>query len=200
MQWLAGRPVLAGCSVVTSLPDATELPGVGQDAWRAWFIDAAALCLSRTPDDGATLFYQSDVKRSGHWVDKAYLVQRAAEQQARPLLFHKIICRRPAGTITHGRAAYGHLLCFSRGLREDLSRCTADVLPDAGHMTWVRAIGLNACRVACRWVLEHSQTRTIVDPFCGLGTVLAVANELGLDAIGVELNKKRAGKARTLVL
>jgi hypothetical protein len=200
LQWLAEQKVLEGCSFVTSLPDASELPGLGQDAWRRWFIDAAALVFSRTPDDGAAIFYQSDVKRAGAWVDKAYLVQRAAEEAGATLLFHKIVCRRPAGSVTFGRAAYGHLLAFSRGLRQDLARSTADVLPDAGAMTWVRAIGLEACRVACRWVLAETQARTIVDPFCGVGTVLAVANELGMDAVGVELNRKRAAKARTLVL
>ena len=67
-------------------------------------------------------------------------------------------------------------------------------------MTWVRAIGLEACRVAVRWISTHTRTHTVVDPFCGLGTALAVANELGLDAIGVELNRKRAAKARSLTL
>ena len=198
--WLRDGPVLQGASVVTSLPDASELAGVSHDEWRKWFQDAAALIFSRTPDDGAALFYQSDVKRAGTWVDKAYLVQRAAEEQGAALLFHKIVCRVPAGTITMGRAGYGHLLCFSRGLRQDLSRSTPDVLAQAGEMTWVRAIGLDACRLACRWVAKETATRTIVDPFCGVGTVLAVANECGLDAVGVELNKKRAKKARGLVL
>jgi hypothetical protein len=62
------------------------------------------------------------------------------------------------------------------------------------------ALGSVACREACRWVLENTATRTVVDPFCGVGTVLAVANELGMDAVGVELNKKRARKARSLTL
>ncbi|GAC1340658.1 MAG: hypothetical protein NVSMB23_11250 [Myxococcales bacterium] len=200
LPWLAVQPVLAGCSVVTSLPDASELPGVSFEAWRAWFTEAAALVFARTPPDGAAIFYQTDVKRAGTWVDKAYLVQRAAEEAGSALLFHKIACRAPPGPPGSGRAAYAHLLCFSRGLREALGRATADVLPDAGAMTWVRAIGLSACREACRWVLENAATRTVVDPFCGVGTVLAAANELGLDAVGVELNKKRARKARTLVL
>lgn len=200
IEWLRAQPVLQGCSVVTSLPDASELPGVSHDAWRAWFSQAAALVLDRTPDDGVALFYQTDVKRGGGWVDKGYLVQRAAEDRGAALLFHKVVCRKPPGTTTFGRAGYAHLLAFSRGLRPDLSRATPDVIADGGEMTWVRAIGLDACRLACAWVRDQTPTRTIVDPFCGVGTVLAVANQLGLDAVGVELNKKRARKARTLTL
>lgn len=201
LEWLGALPgPLSGCSLFTSLPDATELPGIGQAAWRDWFVRAARLVLQRTPGEGAAIFYQSDVKRGGRWVDKAYLVQKAAEQEDAALLFHKIVCRRPAGTITYGRAAYGHLLCFSRGVQADPARATADVLADAGAMTWVRAVGLEACRVACRFVLEQTATRTVVDPFCGVGTALAVANAMGMDAIGVELNQKRARKARGLQL
>jgi len=40
----------------------------------------------------------------------------------------------------------------------------------------------------------------ILDPFCGVGTVLAVANRLGLDAVGVEKNRKRAEDARALTV
>jgi len=43
-------------------------------------------------------------------------------------------------------------------------------------------------------------SNTIVDPFCGEGMVLAVANAFGFDAIGVERNRKRAEKARRLKL
>ena len=51
---------------------------------------------------------------------------------------------------------------------------------------------------ACRFVLAQTGTRTVVDPFCGHGTVLAVANELGLGAIGVEIGRKRAKQAQRL--
>lgn len=59
-------------------------------------------------------------------------------------------------------------------------------------------MGVEACLTACRFVLENTSTRTLVNPFCGHGTVLAVANHLGLDAVGVELSRKRAKKARAL--
>ena len=39
---------------------------------------------------------------------------------------------------------------------------------------------------------------TVVDPFCGTGSVLAAANAIGLEAIGVELSRRRAARARKL--
>ena len=59
-------------------------------------------------------------------------------------------------------------------------------------------MGVNACLLACRFIMENTKTRTVVDPFCGHGTVLSVANQLGLDAIGIELGRKRAERARVL--
>jgi tRNA G10 N-methylase Trm11 len=37
-----------------------------------------------------------------------------------------------------------------------------------------------------------------VDPFCGFGTVLAVANALGLDAVGVAIAARMCRQAREL--
>ncbi len=61
-------------------------------------------------------------------------------------------------------------------------------------------MGTRACQAACRFVLDSTAARRVVDPFCGRGTVLAVANELGLDALGVELSAKRCRAARNLSL
>ena len=61
-----------------------------------------------------------------------------------------------------------------------------------------KSMGVNACVEACRFVLEHTATRTIVDPFCGAGTVLAVANAMGMDAVGVDLSTRQVRKARAL--
>ena len=77
---------------------------------------------------------------------------------------------------------------------------TADVLPELGAMTWARAMGLAATRAAVGWLRDRAGATCIVDPFCGVGTALAVANAHGLHAIGVERNAGRAAKARVLVL
>ena len=109
LPWLERNTPLLGCSVITSLPDVSGFAGLGLPEWRGWFIAAAGLTLSATPDDGVTIFYQTDIKRDGSWVDKSYLCHRAAEQQGASLLWHKIACRKPAGQVNLGRPAYSHL-------------------------------------------------------------------------------------------
>jgi hypothetical protein len=200
LAWLEQRPRLASCSFITSLPDVSGLPGSSLEAWQRWFVAAAELTLAATPDEGVTIFYQTDIKREGVWVDKAQLCHGAAQAQSAALLWHRIVCRRPAGQPNFGRPAYSHLLCYSRAVRDRASPPYPDVLPSTGEMTWAQAMGVAACQLACEYVLSHTATRTVVDPFCGWGSVLAVANRLGLDAVGVELNRKRAQKARQLQL
>jgi len=196
--WLSKASLQEGCSFITSLPDVSELGNKNLSDWKRWFRETAARILTLTPPEGVAIFFQTDVKKDGVWIDKGYLVSRGAEDAGADLLWHKVVCRAPPGLATFGRPAYAHLLCFSRGLRADVSRSTPDVLPALGEMTWARAMGAEACVAACRFVREQTTTATIIDPFCGQGSVLAVANTLGLDALGVELSAKRAERARRL--
>ncbi len=197
--WMAENPAPLQASVVTSLPDVSEMPNLGFDAWRAWFVEAARVVMRWVPREGAAIFFQSDIRYRGAWVDKAYLVLRAAETEGAGVLWHKIVCRLPPGTVSQGRASYSHMLCVSRTFRPP-KHPGPDVLDAAGAMTWSKAMGVEACRVACQFLLDHTPTRVVVDPFCGHGTVLAVANALGLDAIGVEIAAKRCRTARRLVV
>ena len=198
--WLREQPRFEGCAFVTSLPDTSELPALSLQDWKRWFVDAAALVMQRCPPDSVAIFFQTDIKPDGTWLDKGWLCHQAAERVGLTLLWHKIACRKPPGTITFGRPAYSHLLCYSKDLRVDLGRSSPDVLADMGATVWTRGMGLQACRLACRFVKEQTRCRTVVDPFCGKGTVLAAANELGLDAVGVELAKKRARQAKALTV
>jgi hypothetical protein len=187
-------------AVVTSLPDASELPALGADGWRAWFVDTVELACRAVADDGVAVFYQTDVKRDGRWVDKGFLVGLGAERAGSALLWHKVVCRVPPGIVTFGRPSWAHLQCASAGLRLPPGASTADVLPEPGAMTWARAMPVAACEAVARFLVAHTGCRTVVDPFCGLGTMLAVANAHGLDALGVERSPKRAARARRLEL
>ncbi len=187
-------------AVITSLPDHSELPALGFEGWRDWFVETAALACAAVADASVAIFYQTDVKRDGRWVDKAHLVLTGAERAGSHLLWHKVVCRAPPGVTTFGRPAYAHLLCLSRGLRLPPGRSSPDVLPRLGEMTWARAMGREACEAVARFLVADTGCRTVVDPFCGLGTMLAVANAHGLAAVGVERSPKRAERARHLVL
>jgi hypothetical protein len=195
--WLEGATLGETDAIVTSLPDHSEVPALGFDGWRRWFTDTAALCCARAP---VAVFYQTDVKHEGAWVDKAHLVHSGADRSGSRLLWHKIACRVPPGTTTFGRPAYAHVLCFARGLSLSPGHSTADVFPELGEMTWARAMGVAICHAVARFLVERTAARRVIDPFCGVGTMLAVANAHGLVAVGVELSRRRAARAKTLTI
>lgn len=200
LAWLRAEAAHPGTSVVTSLPDVAEMPEHDFESWRAWFAGAVGAVLRWVPADGVTVFFQTDVLHRGVWVDKSYLVQRAAEASGLSLVWHKIVCRTPPGSVRAGRAGYSHLLCFSSVTRPAFRGALPDVLPEAGEEASQKAMGVLACELACRYLLEATAARTVVDPFCGRGTVLAVANALGLDAIGVDRNGRCCRAARKMTV
>lgn len=198
--WLAERPDQKDSSVLATIPDVSEI-GVSMERWREFFLGAARAALLATPADGLTVFMQTDIKHEGRWVSKAGMVLRVADELEVPLLFHKIVCRRPPGSLMHGRPGYSHILAFSRLARDDRAYPTPDVLPDLGVMPWSHSIGTRAAETAVTAVrrLAPATTRIVV-PFCGIGTILAVANAHGFTVVGIERNRKRAEAARTFEL
>jgi len=200
IEWLRAHPRSLGTSVIASLPDVSEL-GISLERWREFFAEAAALCLDAAADDGLTVFFQTDLKVDGRWISKSSIVLAAAERAEVPLLWHKIVCRREVGGVVHGRPGYSHLLAFSREARDEPGRATPDVLPDLGTMPWSHSMGTRAGKTAIGTIRSLAPTTTrIVVPFCGIGTALAVANDAGYDAVGIERKRKRAELARTLTL
>ena len=200
LAWLAEHPSSDDMAVVTSLPDHSELRELELEEWRSWFVAAARSVIEWTPPESVAIFFQTDVVRHGEWIDKAYLVLRAAEATSARLVWHKVVCREPPGAITYGRPGYSHLLCFTRGARRAPKNAIPDVLAGAGEKPTEKSMGVEACRLACQFLLAETSTRVVVDPFCGSGTLLAVANALGLDAIGVDRSARACSAARRLVV
>ncbi len=199
LAWLAERGVLAATAAVTSLPDVSEV-ALSLPEWRGWFLDAVRRVVDAVPPASGAVFFQSDIKRDGIWVDKGALVLRAAEDAGARILFHKIICRGPPGRLTPGRPGYTHLIAVSRAATCPDELPIPDVITDPGPAPWVRAMGVRAAGHAVRFVRDHLGAETVLDPFCGVGTVLAAANAEGLGAIGVDRSRRRCERARELVL
>ena len=78
------------------------------------------------------------VMRSGHFIMGPEV--KSFEEEAAALVWHKIVCRKPPGTISQGRSTYSHMLCVSLRPRPTPIRPGPDVLADAGYMPWSRAI------------------------------------------------------------
>ncbi|MCF7686988.1 MAG: site-specific DNA-methyltransferase [Cephaloticoccus sp.] len=188
--WMKTRGRIDGACAVTSLPDVSEI-GKTLPVWREWFLGAVRLVVDAVPADSAALFFQSDIKRDGVWIDKGAMVIRAAEDAGAHVLFHKIICRRPPGTLTQGRPGFTHLIAVSRAMQCPATLPIPDVIDDAGRSLWIRATGVRATAHAVRFARDQVGAQLIFDPFCGVGTIPAVANALGLDALGIELARKR---------
>jgi hypothetical protein len=200
LQWLRDHPAQPGCSVLASMPDVTEW-GVTLDVWEERFYEAARLCLLATPPEGITVLFQTDARAEGRWVSKGGLVIRAAAELGIPMLWHKLVLQRPPNTSLHARAGYSHLLAFSRQVRIPGTHASPDVLPDRGRVPWSHSMGTRAVVRALRDIRAFSPaTHTLIQPFCGIGTALAVANQHRFHAIGIELNRRRAEQARTLTM
>jgi hypothetical protein len=148
--------------------------------------------LESTSDNGVAIFYQSDIKHEGVWIDKAFLIQKVADSLGIELLWHKLISRVPAGTITFGRPSYSHIICFSKKLKLDYGKSTADVLPHVGEKMWERGMGVDACVMIAKFLKDQVNSEIVINPFCGMGSFVSVAEAYGLNVIGIEKSSKRA--------
>jgi len=197
--WLQQWRQTPNTSFVCSLPDFSEFNSRNMEEWKFFFIESAKLVLEAASDDCVSIFYQSDIKNQGTWVDKGFLCQKAAESLGHQLLWHKIVCRHEAGRVTYGRPSYSHILCFSKKMKvQNLARSTCDVIPHIGKQTWARGMGIEAALMIAKFVKEETPTRTLVNPFSGEGAMLAAANFYRLDAVGIERSPKRCKKSQRL--
>ena len=63
---------------------------------REWFIDSARSVLAWLPPEGVAIFFQSDIRVGGTWIDKGYLIMRAIEAEGAE---KEMSVRRRAGGI-----------------------------------------------------------------------------------------------------
>ena len=193
MLWLAGRTDVG--AIVTSLPDAEEI-GEPLTVWKEWFRAAVFHSVQAASKDAPAIFYQTDRKADGATLSKAALVVTAAEKAGARILWHKIVLRRSVGSTDLHRPGYTHLIAASVEGRPGVA--SPDVI-ERGGVLYPNAMGMRAASFAVRFA-AGKERRTIVDPFCGRGTVPAIAEALGLDAIGVDIDPAQCERARALRL
>lgn len=172
-------------SVVTSLPDAHEM-NITLEDWAQWFRSAAAHCIRATSANCCTIFYQTDRRAQGEQHSKALLLFEAAQTLNARCLWHKIVLRHAVEQIDLFRPSFSHLICFSRKMR--VGTPTADVI-EASKQLWRYGVGVRTARFCAQYV-KRADNR-LLDPFCGFGTFVIAAHEIGMDAVGVDIDKNR---------
>eukprot|EP00927_Polykrikos_kofoidii_P053689 TRINITY_DN48254_c0_g1_i1.p1 TRINITY_DN48254_c0_g1~~TRINITY_DN48254_c0_g1_i1.p1 ORF type:complete len:385 (-),score=51.66 TRINITY_DN48254_c0_g1_i1:37-1161(-) len=226
IQWLKTPGVVhRGALVFTSLPDVSEVrefaPTV--EAWEAWFVDAVKHVLLALPPGGLAVFYQTDIRIPGRGqVSKSFAVLRAAAElgsgATASLRWHKIVHFENVDKAAQNSATvkYTHLMCFCRddGETSQAKEFVDDtvgefggLIPDIvgrGQKPWgiknaARCMGAGVVYTVLNAAIKRlPQVDTVIDPFCGAGTVLAVSNALGLHAIGVDISPRRVKQAKSL--
>lgn len=179
-------------SIVTSLPDREET-GMQFDEWQAWFTEMVRLIVSKVKN--YAIFYQTDRKVDGHIIDKSFLVNYGIMSGGGHTIFHKVCLRRDPGKIDLFRPTFTHLICASRNLKS--GKATLDVI-HRGKTIYPNAMGYEACDLALRFIRDNSDTKKIVDPFCGRGSVLLFAEKYGFETFGIEIDPAQCEYARTL--
>jgi len=216
LEWLRPGVVPPRSIVLTGIPDVCEVQAFAptMKAWEAWFLLATRRVLEALPPRGVAVFVQTDIRGAGvGQVSKLGLLLRAAaDVEGARLLWHKVAHFGTVDKGCQGGVKFSHLACFMRAPAEGPEAPAAGPeeptcgLPDVlwrglkprGLKNSERCFGVHMTRSVLLWASKQLGAETVVDPFCGAGTVLAVGNALGMHAVGVDISPRRVKQAGRL--
>lgn len=198
VNWLRDLAEAGAYGAVVFSPPDPDTMGMEVPDWKVWFAEATLAALDATGRKYPLVLSVADRKAGGRWIPKdALVVQAAWETGWADVLWHKIVLRRKVGHVNIWRPGYDHLLAVGGpGCRP--GKATPDVI-ERGPALWFRGIGLNVATVTVRFIMETAPGARVLNPFCGMGTMLAVANDYGLDAAGCDNDPGMAEASRTAV-
>lgn len=163
--------------------------------YEEFFRQAVRLCLSVVKDTGYCIFTQTDRKYKG-WLDKGYWITDEAYNAGFHMVWKKISLNTEPEKVSLFRPSYSHMLCFTK--EGPVGKAFPDVVYSGPHL-YTHGFGLHAIEV-CIQYLKEQKVKSVLDPFVGSGTTLALANLYGLDATGVDISEAQCKAARTLKL
>lgn len=182
------------CAIITSLPLEKET-GIEQPGFDAWYRHALMLCMRAVAPGVPCIIYQTDTRSEGQLFSKSAVIIATARSIGLRVLWHKIVLRRGVGLIDIHRPGYSHLIAIG-----DRNCKPGTASPDVmarGPMLYPNAMGL----IPAVFAVDFAACgKPIVDPFCGRGTVPAVADSLGHESIGVDIDPEQCRHAEALSL
>lgn len=188
-KWLVGKRFKI---IITSLPDMEEV-GLNKDGWMLWIKDIIKLLIDCIGDDGVIFFYQTDRKYNGEIIDKKSIIANEFLLNGHKNILSKIVLKRDVGKVDLFRPTYSNLFGFSKKVKSGTA--TPDVV-FSGKMLYKNAMGFNAVELCINFLKSKKIKDVVVDPFCGMGSVLKIANTLGYDSLGVDILEKQVTEAK----
>jgi hypothetical protein len=182
-------------SIITSLPDASEIGLDDLDKYEQWVRHAATEIFASASEGCPVIFVQTDRRKGGRQFSKANLLMNIAQEKGWFLLWHKIELSQEVGKSNLYRPAFRNMICFGRG-KMSAGQATADVIPPSKGL-YDMAFGFEAARVCVGFAQRF--TNRVCDPFCGYGTVLHVAEDFDMDSVGVDIDPDCCEAARNFV-
>lgn len=160
-------------SIITSLPDVSEMQFKTIDEWKYWFSSTINQLLIKLSPHQIAIFYQTDIRyKSGtkeeEWIDKGYLVLKSAYEQSKisflikitfsdyidmRVLWHKIVLCKEVDQLSWSKSGYTHMICLchsgEKGLKYELPSIPAKALDviRRGDMLWSKGAGVQAMKV-----------------------------------------------------
>lgn len=193
LDWLQQPQNMKHGAIITGPPDPAEI-GMDPHDYPAWLDQVLTLSLRATKGGTPCTFIVTDRKADGGTISKAHAAMTLAHDHGMRLLWHKVVLRRDPGKVDLHRPGYSHLLAFGDD-RVRPGTATPDVIP-TGQRLYANGTDTRAATVAIRHALLH--TTHITDPFCGRGTIPALAAAMGATAVGVDIDPAQVERARAL--
>jgi hypothetical protein len=171
-------------TIITGIPDMDEV-NKGVDEYIEWFENVCDIIFRKVKKTEYCIFIQTDRKVNGKWIDKSYHIQKIAEKNRIPLLWHKIILYRPVNSIHLQRPTYGHMLCFSYECGP--GKQFADVI-EGNEKLYKNGTSIQPLNNVMNFCNEKG-VKVIIDPFAGYGTISVMAKKYNISSLAIDIDK-----------
>ncbi len=188
LNWLKQQKNRSMGNFLTGICDMDEMGNVSIKNYLSFLNKVVSLIFQKLDDDGYAIFIQTDRKYNRSWIDKSYLISKIADDYGLKMIWHKIVLHRAVNSTDTYRPTYAHMLCYSKN--GTTGSATPDVI-DVSKKLYKNGTPILAAYKAVEFISTYSKHRLIVDPFVGRGMITAMAKMMGLDSIGIDIDKEQ---------